>query len=290
MMKISAIKNIKPLTDECFDKFRKLIYKETGISMNDSKKILIANRLRRRLIEHHLESYEDYYKFITTSLEGRKEFTNFINAISTNETYFFRGENHFDVLKEIILPELFMKRRQIKIWSAGCSTGEEPYTICIVLLEAMKRYKWNGNISIIATDISTEVLRKAQSGIYYGRTLKFVTEDIINKYFNKVGDEEYEVSNIVKRWVTFKRHNLLKDPPPDRMFDIIFCRNVMIYFDKDTQKMIVDNTFANALTQDGYLFIGHSESLIGKSEKFGYANMMKAPIYRFKNQLRRDIK
>ena len=273
---------IQPLTDECFNKFRALIYKEAGISMNDSKKALVANRLRKRLLELNLNRYEDYYKFIT-SPEGKIELTNFIDAISTNETYFFRGDNHFVAFKEVILPELFKIRKEIKIWSAGCSTGEEPYTIGIVALEAIREYSWKGKISIIATDINSEVLKKAFEGRYSGRTLKFVPKEIISKYFNKLENNVYEVSEIVKRLVHFKRHNLLKDLPPGKNFNIIFCRNVMIYFDKPTQKKIVDITFANALLHDGYLFIGHSESLIGKSQRFKYANIMKSPIYRFKN-------
>ncbi len=284
MESIKGIKNIKPLSDETFNKFRELIYRETGISMNDSKKLLVANRLRKRIISLDLNSYEEYYDFLTKTKEGKRELVHFIDAVSTNETYFFRGENHFKALRESILPELFKKRNFIKIWSAGCSTGEEPYSIAITVLETKKRCNWRGSFKIFATDISHEVLKRAKDGVYGGRTLKYVSDDTKKNYFSDLGDGTFAVKDEVKKNVIFTTNNLLKDRPPDREFDIIFCRNVMIYFDKATQKKIVDENFANVLKMDGYLFIGHSESLIGKSEKFRYAHIMKAPIYVFRER------
>ncbi len=276
---IKSFRTIKPLTDETFNKFRALIYRETGISMNDSKKLLVANRLRKRIVALGLEGYEDYYKFLTTTKDGKHEMVHFIDAVSTNETYFFRGENHFKALSGHILPELFKKRNFIKVWSAGCSTGEEPYSIAMTIIESKKKYNWIGNFKIIATDISQEVLKRAKEGVYAGRTLKYVTEPIKKLYFKDLGDGTYAIKDEIKKHVLFTTNNLLKEKPPDKDFDIIFCRNVMIYFDKPTQKNIVDNNFASVLKKDGYLFIGHSESLIGKSEKFRYAHILKAPIY-----------
>ena len=274
------VKMFEPLSDELFSRFRELIYRETGIAMKENKRILLANRLRKRVLELGLDSYDDYYRYLTSNPKGRSEIINFIDAISTNETYFFRGNNHFEALADVVLPELFKKRKLIKAWSAGCSTGEEPYTMSIVALEAKKKHSWNGKFEIIATDISNEVLNRAINGVYTGRTMRFLPEEIKQRYFEHIGDDKYRVCEMLKRNVSFIRHNLLKDPPPYDGFDFIFCRNVMIYFDRETQKKIVEDVFANAIKPDGYLFIGHSESLIGKTEKFKYAHIMKAPIYR----------
>ena len=270
--------NIPPLTEKIFHRFKELIYSETGITMRDSKRILVSNRLRKRINALNLTSYDEYYNFLTRTNEGAKELPNFIDAISTNETYFYRGDNQFEVLKKFILPELFQKKSKIRIWSAGCSSGEEPYSICIVILETAGT-QWKGIVEIVATDINTEVIEKAKEGTYSGRTLKFVPKTLMTRYFEGVGNEKFRVREAVKEIISFKCHNLLKDEPPGFGFNIIFCRNVMIYFNKSTQKFIVDGSFNKALTHDGYLFIGHSESLSGVSEHFKYSRIHKAPIY-----------
>ncbi len=270
--------NIPPLTEKIFYRFKELIYSETGISMRDSKRILVSNRLRKRINALNLTSYDEYYRFLTRTDEGAKELPNFIDAISTNETYFYRGDNQFEVLKKLILPELCQKKSKIRIWSAGCSTGEEPYSTCIVILETAGAH-WKGKVEVVATDINTEVIEKAKEGIYSGRTLKFVPKALMTRYFESVGNEKFRVRKMVREIVNFKCHNLLKDEPPGFGFNIIFCRNVMIYFNKSTQKFIVDGSFNKALARDGYLFIGHSESLRGISEYFKYARIHKAPIY-----------
>jgi len=270
---------IPALTDKTFDSFKKLIYRETGIFMRDSKRILVSNRLRKRVTALKLKGYDDYYRYLTSTAEGKKEIPNFVDALSTNETYFYRGDKQFEALKQVILPGLFKKQSKIKVWSAACSTGEEPYTICIVILETAGT-SWKGEIEIIATDVNTEVIERAKEGVYSGRTLKFVSDELLKRYFDDLGNKKYGVQKILKEKIRFKCHNLLKDGPPATGFDIIFCRNVMIYFDRETQKSIVDNSFYKAIKDDGYLFIGHSESLMGKSERFKYVHVNKAPIYR----------
>jgi chemotaxis protein methyltransferase CheR len=284
-MNIQPPAPIADLSDQTCALFRHLIHRETGIFMKDGKRILISNRLRRRLRELGLASYEEYYRLLVEGAERPGvppgvggELARFIDAVSTNETYFYRGENHFQALREVVLPELCAGRSRIRVWSAGCSTGEEPYTIAMIVLE--NGCGWMGDLEILATDISTAVIARAREGLYRGRTLRFVPPPILARYFRRVSAEEYLVDEPVRRRVTFRVHNLLKDEPPDADFDLIFCRNVMIYFDRLTQKMLVDETFARALAADGYLFIGHSESLLGKSERFRYAGILKSPIYR----------
>jgi chemotaxis protein methyltransferase CheR len=270
--------DVQPLSDETFHLFRDLIYRETGIHIRENKRILVSNRLRKRVIALGMESFDQYYRYLTYMKEGKREIPFFINAVSTNETYFYRGDTHFEVLKTAILPELLKNKKAIKIWSAGCSTGEEPYTICIVILENAGS-EWQGVIEIVATDINTKVIETAEKGIYSGRTLQYIHPELIKKYFTDLGNGRYQVKEFVQRRVRFLVHNLLKEDPPCAGFDLIFCRNVMIYFDKRTQRELVDGSFAKALLPDGYLFIGHSESLIGCSDRYRYARL-KAPIYR----------
>jgi chemotaxis protein methyltransferase CheR len=270
---------ISELTNSTFDSFRRIIYNETGIFMKESKRILVSNRLRKRLMALQMKSFDEYLNYLTDKRKGKNELQHFINAVSTNETYFYRGDNQFDALKSIVLTDLLQKKKNLKIWSAGCSTGEEAYTIAMVLLDAVNIFS-DFEFKIIATDINMEVIDKAKEGTYFGRTLKFIPQHFLQIYFEQVGDERYRICDEVKKYIIFRVHNLLYDEPPEYQLDIIFCRNVMIYFDKKTQKNLVDGTFARALSKTGFLFIGHSESLSAVSERFKYAHISKAPIYR----------
>ena len=270
------------LSDDTFNNFRALIFEKTGIHMRDGKQILISNRLRRRLSALGLSSYEEYYHLLVSG-RAQDELHNFIDAVSTNETYFFREANHFTALQAAVLPEIFKRRKRISVWSAGCSTGEEPYTLRIVIDEFLEK-AGAGEATIIGTDISTAVIRKAREGTYNERALRFVPQAALQRYFVPAAGGARQASDALRAGVSFRVHNLFKDPPPGEPFDIIFCRNVMIYFDKATQVKLVDEIFARALRPDGYLFIGHSESLSGFSRSFRYAASLKAPIYRMKKE------
>jgi chemotaxis protein methyltransferase CheR len=271
------------LTDETFDKFRALIYAKTAIHMREGKQILVSNRLRKRVVSLGLGSYEEYLSLLTSGRAADKEMPNFIDAVSTNETYFFREDNHFGALSRTILPELFRAGGRVRIWSAGCSTGEEVYTLRIIADEAA-RAAGGGEVSIVGTDISTTVIARAREGIYRGRALRLVPPQMLSRYFEPLEDESYRVNAEGRARVEFKVHNLFVDPPPGDRINIIFCRNVMIYFDKPTQTKLVDGVFARAIHPDGYLFIGHSESLSGFTKCFTYASSLKAPIYRKKKE------
>jgi chemotaxis protein methyltransferase CheR len=286
------------LIDATFDKFRALIYEKTGIHMREGKQILVSNRLRKRVVELHLGSYEEYLALLTSGRAGEKEMPNFIDAVSTNETYFFREDNHFTALSRTILPELLRAGGRIRIWSAGCSTGEEVYTLRIVADEAMRaaggggdkstsggdKSTSGGEVQIVGTDISTTVIGRAREGIYRDRALRLVPPQLLSRYFLPREDGGYQVAPAVRARVEFKVHNLFVDPPPGDRINIIFCRNVMIYFDKPTQAKLVDGVFAGAIHPDGFLFIGHSESLSGFTKCFTYASALKAPIYRRKKE------
>ena len=274
--------DIPALSDRTFEKFRELIYNEMGIYMRDNKKMLISNRLRKRLLALKIKSYEDYYHFLITGKNRKEELQYFYDAISTNETYFFREDHHYELLKKTLLPERMSRKKNLKIWSAGCSTGEEPYSLCMVLLESAGSL-WKGEISIIATDINSDVIQRAKNGIYSGRSFRVMPEKLLSKDFTTLGNGQYQIREDIRNMVHFKLHNLLRDDPPGCGFDFIFCRNVMIYFDKPTQKRLVDGSFARALLNDGYLFIGHSESLIGASDVFRYTRIASTSVYRKNN-------
>jgi chemotaxis protein methyltransferase CheR len=274
------------LSDETFDKFRALIYEKTGIHMREGKQILVSNRLRKRVVHLGLGSYEEYLALLTSGHGAEKEMVNFIDAVSTNETYFFREDNHFTALSRTILPELFRAGGKIRIWSAGCSTGEEVYTLRIVADEAARVAGLDvSTVQIVGTDISTTVIARAREGIYRDRALRLVPPQLLSRYFQPLGDGSYQVSAEARARVEFKVHNLFVDPSPGDRISVIFCRNVMIYFDKPTQAKLVDGVFARAIHPDGYLFIGHSESLSGFTKCFAYASSLKAPIYRRKKEV-----
>lgn len=274
--------NIKRLTDDEFKKFALLIYEESGIYMKDSKITLLSNRLRKRLNALSLSEFTDYYNYLQklTGEAKKKEYEELLDVVSTNETYFFRNERQFEALSDFCLPEIAKtkKNKRLRIWSAACSTGEEPYTIAVCVMENMKHLAgWN--IEILATDIAPSVLEFAKDGFYSGRRIEKVPPELLKKYFS-IEDKEkgvYRVNDDLKKMVNFYYLNFFKNPFP-KDIDIIFCRNVMIYFDKIHQKKLVSG-FYDSIVDDGYLFIGHSETLHSISDDFLYKKILESPIY-----------
>ncbi len=275
-----------PLSPETFERFRSLIHAKTGIWMRDGKHILVSNRLRRRLSATGLASYEDYLALLEAPGVDHAEMSRFIDAVSTNETYFYRETGHFAALAGTVLPGLLPRGRPVHIWCAGSSTGEEAYTLRIVCDEAVRRH--GGVVQITGTDINTAVVAAAREGVYRERAVRLVPPEVLRTCFESEGEGAWRVRRELRERVTFRVHNLLVDPAPDGApFDVIFCRNVMIYFDKPTQKRLVDEMFAPALRGDGWLFVGHAESLTGTSERFAYRPVAlegtprgRAPAYR----------
>lgn len=258
------------LDDTSFKRFRDIIYEESGIKLNESKRALMQSRLMKRLRELGMDGYRDYYDYLMDNY--RDEIVNLINAITTNKTDFFRESKHFDYMTGELLPE-FVKsgKNELKIWSAGCSTGEEPYSIAITAHRFFENRK-APEIRILATDIDTQVLNRGRAGIYKADDI-FEVVDIptAKRYFQK-GTAENEgflrVKEFIRRMVFFRRLNLLDASFPMKgKFDIIFCRNVIIYFDRESQKRLFAN-FHRHLADDGYLFVGHSETLTGITDRF----------------------
>jgi len=266
--------SITELRDIDFEKISRLVYSHCGINLHDGKKELVKARLGKRLREGKFKSFSDYYKYVITD-EGTSEMIAMIDSLSTNLTYFFREESHFYKLKEILQNRLAALRHgrqslKLRIWSAGCSSGEEAYSIAMTISEYAGELAADCKIS--ATDISTRVLNKAVTGIFPKDKLKNMSPAILKKYFQLgYGQQEgqYRIKKEIRDMVSFSRFNLMDTPPPDFVFDIIFCRNVMIYFDKATQVALLKR-FYKCLNKDGYFFIGHSESIAGLNHEYIY--------------------
>ncbi len=272
---------VQRLTEEEFAKFSKFIYDESGIFMKEAKITLLSNRLRKRLSDLKIDTFSAYYDYIMGLKDKTIEIEALLDVVSTNETYFFRNERHFEALEQVCFPDIAKRKKdkKLRIWSAGCSTGEEPYTISVCLNEHMDLFKgWD--IEILATDIAYSVMEFAKVGRYSGRRIEKIPADRLKKYFKPVEGKEdtYEINDELRKYVKFKALNLFKDTFPTGM-DLIFCRNVMIYFDKEHQKELVANFYKSINKNDGYFFIGHSETLHSVSEDFNYVKIMEAPIY-----------
>jgi chemotaxis protein methyltransferase CheR len=249
------------ITDEEFDQLRGLIYRECGISLSDSKRSLLVSRLSKRLRLLGLDTFHAYYDRLRSE-PGGEELTRLLDCITTNKTDFFREPVHFDFLRDRILPSLGADKR-IRIWSAGCSSGEEPYTIAMTLFDGVQApLQWE--FKILASDLSTRALDKAASGVYEVERVRALPPEALKRHFLKGrGDQAgmVKVKSHLSDMIRFQRINLMDDRYPIKTpLDVIFCRNVMIYFDRPTQQQLV-NKFYRYLKPGGHLFIGHSETL-----------------------------
>lgn len=250
------------LSKEAFDLFRKLIYDKAGISMSDVKQALVEGRLAKRVRALKLGDFKSYYHHITKDA-GRDngELQNCIDLLTTNETYFFREEHHFEFLRKEILPHI-NKSKTLRIWSSAASSGEEAYTLSMVLADKLGI---NGNWEILGTDISTRVLDSARRAIYPDQRISKVPADYKRKYLLKGVRSQAGLSFVIpelQKHVQFQHYNLLESKRPSVMFDVIFCRNVLIYFDAEVKKKVVERLCQN-LVSSGHLMIGHSETLHG---------------------------
>lgn len=257
------------MTDAEFHKFRDYIYDKSGINYTINKKTILQNRIRRRLRDLNLESYTEYFKLIHRKLINDPEVIKFFDEVTTNETSFFRHEKQFKALQGMIIPEVLEARNTntINVWSAAASMGKEAYTIAMVLKE-MPELKGK-NIKILGTDLNQKVLNIAKEGKYDIKDVKNVEQKYM-KYFDvDKANGIVSVKDEIKKMVTFKRFNLTDRFIGVTKMDVIFCRNVFIYFQKHTQKEIVEKFFAN-LNSNGFFVLGHSETLNGIDNDFTY--------------------
>jgi chemotaxis protein methyltransferase CheR len=268
--------NAEFLNDADFELYRSLIYTESGITFTPTNRSILESRLKERLREKAVDSVKTYYQTIKTNKE---ELKGFLDSITTNLTRFFRNQPQFDALEKFVVPELINNIRKnspgtIKIWSAGCSTGEEPYTLAMLMSEILPpMWKYD----ILASDISLKCLMTAKEGFYAENRVDGIPEKYLAKYFDKV-DGGYKVQAKLQEKINFDYHNL-KNESLQRNFDIVFCRNVIIYFDEAAQTAVI-NRFWESMASKSFLFIGHSESLFGMDTKFEFIKTEWATLYR----------
>ena len=266
--------NVQKMKKCDFQQFRQIVYEHSGINLSENKFELLQARIYKRLRILKLNSFTDYLKLIQTG-SNNPELINFINAISTNKTSFFRDNQHYDLLKKNILPKILNRNhsidRKLNIWSAASSTGQEIYSIAITLNEFLSNNFNHFDINLLATDISTDVLKEAQKGEYKKNIFDDVDPILKRKYFQPLSRKNNDIYKIIKSirdMVIFRKINLIKDNFSfNRGFDIIFCKNVMIYFDTPTKQKLINKLY-NSIVDCGFLIIGSSESLVGLEHNF----------------------
>jgi chemotaxis protein methyltransferase CheR len=275
-----------PLTEAELKLLQALVYQECGMHFDERRTHFLQDRLHRRLKECQLDSFYSYYRLLI-SREGKEELARLLENLTVNETSFFRNKAQLDLFHKFILDDILRKKQarrdyNLRIWSAGCSTGQEPYTLAMLIADALAYYylrtslpipkvsprplippPWH--VEVMASDISYPVLRAAQDGTYSEVQMQTVDYSYRLRYFDKIGDR-YAVKKAVKELLHFDFHNLKTEYLPQRN-DVIFCRNVMMYFDEAEQKRLIEK-FYRCLNPEGYLFVGHAESLLGLTNRF----------------------
>ena len=255
------------LTKHDFEFIQGLVYQQTGIVIGDHKREMIYRRLSRRMRDLNLQKVTDYCDLLRAESAG--EMVNFINAVTTNLTSFFRENHHFEFLENEFFPEFIRSgKRRLRIWSSACSTGEEPYTLAMTMAKCLDSKLKSIDAKILATDLDTQVIATARQGHYDSSRLKDLSSAIRSAWFDTVpGSDHYQVKERLKQLITFNKLNLLGGWPMKGKFDVIFCRNVLIYFDKPTQESLVKR-FYDVLQPGGCLMLGHSESILKGSRDF----------------------
>lgn len=272
------------LLDEVFHLFKDIVYKNSGVVIDEDGKYFVQNRLQHSIRRRKLDNFRDYYYFLKYDQNRGDELANVIDLLTIHETYFFREERQLKAFSEEVIPELIKQKngnKTIRIWSAGCSTGEEPYTLSMIINEIEELRDWN--IEIIGTDISPRVLHSARRGIYQGSAFRTTDSRLISKYFVK-SPEGYRVVDEIRKNVIFLHLNLLDANKLALInpMDMVFCRNVIIYFDSLARKKVID-TFHRKLNSEGYLFLGHSESLMNITTSFALRHFTYDMLYQKEN-------
>jgi len=268
------------LLEEEFFLFRDLMYEQSGVLLDEKSKYFLENRLIHSVRRLQLKKFIDYYYYLKYDREKDEELSNMVDLLTIHETYFFREEQQLKSFSEEVLLDIYnngKNHKTLRIWSAGCSTGEEPYTLAMILLEKKEFRNWK--IEIFATDISQRVIQSARKGLYQESSFRATDGMIIDRYFNKEGNQ-YRISDRVKKNVIFVHFNLVETTKLHmiNLMDLIFCRNVIIYFYRHARKTVV-GIFHEKLKDNGYLFLGHSESLINISTSFALRHLKHDMVY-----------
>ncbi len=279
------MKNILPLSADDFRLFQKLLIETSGLRFEEGRSQSLHLALWQRLQHRGYDSYQEYYNLLKFHPEGRLEIRELLDLITIGETYFFRNKAQFNVLMRFVLPEIIQRKvdsgdKCIRVWSAGCSRGDEAYSIAMAIMEVIpSRKEWR--ISILGTDINRNGLACSEEAIYGEKDIGHLEKEYLEKYF-KIQGSTYILNANVRELAQFEYHNLAKDPcihEKMQNVDIIFCRNVIIYFDSQTTQRVIEN-FYNCLAQDGYLFLGHTETLWQITNKFERVEFPQTFIYR----------
>ena len=274
------------VSDDEFRQLRDFIYTQCGIFIGENRKYLIENRLANRIRELNLTSYGEYYNYLRFDPNKRAELTKLFEVVTTNETSFYRNPPQLQVFQDEVLKTHIenlrkLNQKKLRIWSAGCSTGEEPYTIAVIIHEVLKQEVLTWDIKITANDLSEAVLAAARRGVYSEYALRTMPQDLIAKYFTKEENKTYKLDPKLKHLVSFGQINLNDRQQIARVerSHIVFCRNVIIYFDDDMKRRVI-NAFYDNLLPDGALLIGHSESLHNISRAFKPEHHKGTIVYR----------
>jgi chemotaxis protein methyltransferase CheR len=270
------------LTDEEFRLLAAFIYDHAGLYFDESNRFLLESRLQNRLRDHHFDSFLKYYHYLLFHQDRISEINAMLDVITTNETYFCREKYQLDALSEEILPGLAEKNsstKKLRIWSAGCSTGEEPFTLAIIVRES-GLFDQSWKVDIIGTDISQRVLRTARKAVYSQSSFRAIDDGFVDRYFTKTQDGKYSIDESIKSMVQFGHMNLMDEKMMGLIgeCDIIMCRNVIIYFDVNAKARVV-NSFFRKLVPEGYLLLGHSESLMNITTVFKLKHLAKVMVY-----------
>ena len=268
---------MKELTTAEFNKIREYIKANFGISLSDEKKTLVHSRLRSTLQELGMETFSEYFDYLLKERSG-EALTRFVNKITTNHTFFMRETDHFDYFRDNVLPYIettYFHQKDARLWCAACSSGEEAVTLQILLQEYFKK-SLGWDTQMIASDISAQVLDRAVAGKYVTEALENLPKAWQNDYFKKMDGQFSQVKDGILRNILYRRLNLMENFPFRKKFQVIFCRNVMIYFDSQTRDQVV-RRFYEVTEPGGYLFIGHSESISNSGSGYQY---IKPAIYR----------
>ncbi|MCI0601385.1 protein-glutamate O-methyltransferase CheR [bacterium] len=270
-----------PLDDNTYRQLTDLIHNCSGLRFDPSAKFMIQRRLEPRLLSLQLDSFEKYYYYLRYDPNRETEMDVIFDLITTHETYFFREEPQLLAFTNEIIPQLMEARKQfrtIRIWCAGCSSGEEPYTVAILCRQLPELQNWN--VEIFASDISQKMIHAARRGIYGENSFRSTKNLVKCVYFDKTNENQYRIHDEIKQMVTFMKLNLLDDRRVGVFgeMDVIFCRNVIIYFDREAKKKIVENFF-HKLRQGGYLLLGHSESLLNLTTSFKLRHLTNDMVY-----------
>lgn len=270
------------LTDEEFRLLAAFIYDHAGLYFDGGSRFLLESRLQNRLKEHHFDSFLKYYHYLLYHQDRLAELNRMIDIVTTNETYFYRERNQLDAFAEEILPEMAQRnsgKKSLRIWSAGCSTGEEPYTLAILCSES-GLFDDSWQVDIIGTDISQRVLKTARKAVFSQSSFRATDGDAVDRYFSRTEDGKYSLDDSIRNMVHFGHLNLMDEKMMGliRECDIIMCRNVIIYFDQNAKARAI-NSFYRKLVPGGYLLLGHSESLMNITTVFKLKHLTRVMVY-----------